>query len=166
MQKSKYKIIFIGAAILLIAALVTAYFCGSEFLVIKDFNTGEVIAEYEINDGGEFAVSFIHSVNKSLVKEGYLISGDTIYLETCLYSAFGAGVATEVVPPQKLEFLEDGSMLISGFHTEMKKLLYFVGTASNPTLYINGEEIDLKALCGAKRNIEFKVEKQFTLFKF
>lgn len=159
-MRKRYKILIAGAAVL-VAALAVIFFCFSSFLVIEDTETGEIIARYKLGDKTGFAVSFIHSVNKSLVKESYSIDGGDIYLETCLYSAFGAGVATEVNPPQTLEFLDDGSMLISGFHRKIGRLAYFVGTVSNMKLHIGSEEVDLKDLCGEKRNIEFKVEKQF-----
>ena len=119
-----------------------------------------VFAKYEAKEGTTFAVSFIHSVNKSRVKEGYIIKDNEIYLTNCLYSGFGAGVATEVEEGQTLSYTEDGEMLISNIDRKMNGLSYIVGTVSDHVLEINGEEISLRGLCGKNSTVRFKIEKQ------
>ena len=149
-------------AVLLVAVIALPNFIGHTSLVIYDMDTEKEIAsfKFEDEDKPEFAISFIHSVNQSMVKEGYIVkNGDEIYLDTCLYKNFGAGVATEVVPPQTLEILDNGYMLISGFDMYIPRLSYIVGTISDHILYINNNEISLRDLCGKNRSIGFKIKK-------
>ena len=128
-------------------------------LVLSNGDTGEVYAEYKVKEGDYFSVSFIHSVNKSEVKESYEIKKDGIYLQDCLYSAFGAGVATEIEDGQKLSYTDDGKMLISGFDRKIEHLSYIVGTVSDHVLEINGEEISLRELCGRNSVVHFDYKK-------
>lgn len=128
-------------------------------LVLSNGDTGEVYAEYKVKEGDCFSVSFIHSVNKSEVKESYEIKKDGIYLQDCLYSDFGAGVATEIEDGQKLSYTDDGKMLISGFDRKIEHLSYIVGTVSDHVLEINGEEISLRELCGRNSVVHFDYKK-------
>ncbi len=129
-------------------------------LRLTNGETGQVYAEYEVADGDTFSITFIHSVNKSPVTEGYIIDGDEIYLESCLYSAFGAGVATEVEEGQSLSYTEDGQMLIAGFHRKMNHLSYIVGTVSDHVLQLGTEEISLRQLCGRNSTVQFSIQKK------
>ena len=128
-------------------------------LVLSNGDTGEVYAAYKVKEGDCFSVSFIHSVNKSQVKESYEIKKDGIYLQDCLYSDFGAGVATEIEDGQKLSYTDDGKMLISGFDRKIEHLSYIVGTVSDHVLEINGEEISLRELCGRNSVVHFDYKK-------
>jgi len=153
--------LYISAILLAVIVLIFLYICPKkEYLVLRDGDNGKLIARYEVEENEEFAVSFIHSVNKSIVKESYEIKQKNIYLTKCLYRAFGAGVATQVEPPQTLEYLSDGSMLISGFDRKIEDLSYIVATVSDHILYINDEEISLGELCGKNRTVRFEIEQR------
>ena len=151
-----------AAAIFAVAAVfVFALFSpGETVLRLTNGETGQVYAEYEVADGDTFSITFIHSVNKSPGTEGYIIDGDEIYLESCLYSAFGAGVATEVEEGQSLSYTEDGQMLIAGFHRKMNHLSYIVGTVSDHVLQLGTEEISLRQLCGRNSTVQFSIQKK------
>ncbi len=145
--------------LLLFIAVMTVFLTRSKekSLLLTDGDTGEKIASFSLGEDGRFAVSFIHSVNKSTVEEWYEARQDGIYVVACRYYAFGAGVATEVVPPQKLEFLDDGSMLITGFDTKVDELSYIVGTVSDHILIIGEEKISLREVCGKNRTVHFSL---------
>jgi Uncharacterized conserved protein len=132
---------------------------GKAVLILKDGESGKIYAKYEANQGMTFSVSFIHSVNKTRVKEAYEIKDGAIYLESCLYSDFGAGVATEVEEGQSLTYTEDGEMFLSGFNRRIDGLSYIVGTVSDHILEIDGEEISLRDLCGRNSTVRFEVVK-------
>ena len=150
---------YISTILLCLVVLIFLYLQpDKKYLVLRDGDNGKFIAKYEVEESEEFAISFIHSVNKSIVKESYEVRGKDIYLTKCLYRAFGAGVATEVVPPQTLKYLEDGSMLISGFDRKMENLSYIVGTVSDHILYIDENEISLRDLCGKNRTVRFEID--------
>lgn len=124
----------------------------------KDTNE-EIFQDFEAEEGMTFSVSFIHSVNKSEVKETYEIRSGEIFLISCLYSSFGAGVATEIEEGQSLSYTENGEMLISDIDVKMNNLSYIVGTVSDHILEINEEEISLSQLCGKNSTVRFGIIK-------
>lgn len=132
---------------------------GGDKLVLSDGNTGKIYAEYDAYEGMEFGVSFIHSVNKSEVYEIYEIKEEKIILTKCIYSAFGAGVATEIEDGQSLEYTADGRMIISNINREIPGLSYIVGTVSDHVLRLEGEEISLRELCGRNSVVRFDIQK-------
>ena len=148
--------VFFAVAALLVFLLFTT---GGAALQLRDGESGRIYVKYEAYEGMTFSVSFIHSVNKSRVKETYEIKDGAIYLQSCLYSDFGAGVATEVEEGQTLTYTEDGEMLLSGFNRKIDGLSYIVGTVSDHILSIEDEEISLRSLCGRNSTVRFEVLK-------
>ena len=160
-MNQKRKILAAAIALfIVVAAAATFYYLTGGYLVLTNGNTGEEYARFPLREGGVFSVGFIHSVNKSPLTDFYKISGGKIYVEKTIYYGFGAGVQTEIEEGQTLEYGEDGSMIVSGFHKEMPDLLYIVGTVSDHTLVINGgREISLRDLCGRNALVRFSYEK-------
>ncbi len=153
---------FAAVLILLIAVLAAAFLYQhqkKEYLVLSSVKTGEVYARYPVHISDTFSVGFIHSVNKSPVTDHYEIRSDGIYVVKTVYYGFGAGVQTQLEEGQKLEYGEDGSMIITGFEQKMDDLIYFVGTVSDHTLTLNdGEEVSLRELCGKNAMVRFALE--------
>ena len=108
-----------------------------------------MLCQLSREEGSTFSVTFLHSVNKSDVCETYCVEGGSIYVESCEYSAFGAGVAAQVEPGQTLTHTPDGHMLLSGIHREIPSLSYIVGTIYDHYLDIDGQTINLRS-CAAK----------------
>ncbi|NLX63534.1 MAG: DUF1850 domain-containing protein [Clostridiaceae bacterium] len=153
------KRLLTGAAIVvIIAASVFIYkLLSSPCLILKNGDTGETLAVFRIEEGIEFSVTFVHSVNKSPVTDVYEIRNGKIYVVKTIYYSFGAGMQTEIEEEQTLEYGEDGSMIISGFNRPMENLSYIVGTVSDHILEINGETISLRELCGRNITVRFSV---------
>jgi|SRR5690554_4876085 hypothetical protein len=128
----------------------------SPCLVLKNGETGEVIASFPVSDGEEFSVTFIHSVNQTPVTDVYQIKKGRIYVVRTIYYSFGAGVQTEIGEGQSLEYGRDGAMIVSGFNRVMDRLSYIVGTVSDHTLQIGEEIISLRELCGRNRRVRFE----------
>jgi hypothetical protein len=110
---------------------------------------------FPVRDGDEFSVTFVHSVNKTPVTDVYQIRSGKIYVARTIYYAFGAGVQTELAAGQKLEYGQDGSMIVSGFNRLMDSLSYIVGTVSDHTLQIGEDRISLRELCGRNTTVRF-----------
>lgn len=159
------RIIIIAAAVFLILILTAAavfFYHSHGWFTIRDERTGELCARYLVRDNDTFSVQYIHSVNKSPVTNIYALLDHTIYVEKTVYYGFGAGMLTELEEGQTLEYGEDGSMIVSGFHRELPNLLYIVGTISDHILVINdGDEISLRDLCGKNALVRFSYEKLF-----
>ena len=151
-----------AALILLIAVLAAAflYLNRPGHLVLINEETKEEIARYPIRKGDTFGIGFIHSVNKSPVTDYYEIRSDGIYVVKTVYYGFGAGVQTQLEEGQKMEYGEDGSMIITGFDRRMDDLVYFVGTVSDHTLTLDdGQQISLRDLCGRNTKVRFSYKK-------
>ena len=127
-------------------------------LVVYDTQTNETYKTFEVLEGLEFSVEFIHSVNQSPVIDVYVIKDEKIYVDRTVYSAFGAGVQTEIEEGQTLEYDKDGNMVVSGFNIVFPEVKYIVGTVSDHVLRIGGESISLTELCGKNAHIAFKLK--------
>lgn len=126
-------------------------------LAVYDRETGKTYRTFEVSEGSEFSVEFIHSVNKSPVIDVFVIRDGKIVADRTIYSAFGAGVQTEIEEGQTLEYDENGNMVVSGFNIVFPEVKYIVGTVSDHILRIEGESISLTELCGKNAHIAFKL---------
>jgi len=151
------KWLLTGAAIMvtITASVFLLFIFSAPCLILKNGETGEVVRSFPVQDGEEFSVTFIHSVNQSPVTDVYQIRKGGIYVVRTIYYAFGAGVQTALEEGQRLEYGEDGAMIITGIDRRLERLSYIVGTVSDHTLQIGGEEISLRQLCGRNTTIQF-----------
>ncbi|MCI8455272.1 MAG: DUF1850 domain-containing protein [Lachnospiraceae bacterium] len=145
----------------IIAAVVLFALRSGNYLVLRNGDTKEEYARFRVSEGDEFSVMFIHSVNQYPLTDVYQIRGHAIYVVQTIYYNFGAGVQTEIEDGQKLEIGENGEMIVTGFDQKMPYLSYIVGTVSDHTLTIHGEEISLRELCGRNSKVEFSCEYKF-----
>jgi hypothetical protein len=126
-------------------------------LVIKDQDSGKVYGKWPLEEGGEFSIEFIHSVNKSPVREFYRIEDGKIHPFAVRFYTFGAGMYSVLEEGQTFEWDGD-AMVISGFTASFKELYYIVGTVSDHLLEINGETVSLRDLCGRNAHITLCIE--------
>ena len=126
-------------------------------IVLCYSDTDEIIASFDGAEGTEFSVEFIHSVNQSPVKDVFAVKNGALVADRTIYSAFGAGVQTEIMDGQKLEFDDEGNMVVSGFDIVFPRVDYLVGTVSDHILEIQGESISLRDMCGRNAHVYFEV---------
>ncbi|MDO5703008.1 MAG: DUF1850 domain-containing protein [Lachnospiraceae bacterium] len=159
------KRIYRTAAVVLItmaAAAAVFFYLHSGYRVLTNAKSGAEYARYFVRDGDSFSVGFVHSVNKSPLTDYYELRSGKIYVEKTVYYGFGAGVQTEIEEGQKLEYGEDGSMIVSGFDREIPDLIYIVGTVSDHTLTVNeGPGISLRDMCGRNAMVRFEYRRMF-----
>lgn len=130
---------------------------GRCYLTLTDADSGQVYGSYRLRAGEGFSVEFIHSVNRSPVRDCYEVRADlSIYVTQTIYYGFGAGVQTQLEPGQTLTY-EDGAMVVSGIDTRIPSLRYIVGTVSDHVLRVDGQEISLRDLCGRNAHVVFSV---------
>ena len=164
MKRRSAKILPLSAAALVVAAAVLIV-AGADSpsayrLVLQNADTEEVYASYPMEPGDVFSVEFVHSVNRSPVRDFYEIRPDgDIYVIQTNYYGFGAGVQTELNPGEKLEYGDDGSMQIKNINIRIPALIYVVGTVSDHTLHIGGTSVSLRELCGKNSKVAFVVSR-------
>ena len=145
-----------AAVVVIIASSVFIYaLLASPYLILRKGDTGKMYTAYPVNEGDEFSVTFVHSVNRSPVTDVYMIRGGAIYVTRTIYYSFGAGVQSQLEPGQTLQYGADGSMIVSGFARRLDNLSYIVGTVSDHTLRISGESVSLRDLCGRNATVRF-----------
>ena len=130
---------------------------GQSRLVIKDQDSGKVYDKWPLEEGGEFTIEFIHSVNKSPVRELYRIEDGKIHPFAVRFYTFGAGMYSVLEEGQTFEWDGD-AMVISGFTVSYRELYYIVGTLYDHLLEINGETVNLRELCGRNAHITLYIE--------
>ena len=162
-----YKLIMkILKAIVIItmAFLYILFFKNNNKLHIKTNNKNIIIDEFDFTTDS-FYIEFIHSVNKSPVKEFYKIDKNKqIVLYKSIYYNFGAGVETNTYDTQKFKFGDDGSLVFYDLDIRFKDLNYIIGTIYDHILYVIDKnenikiEYNLTDLLGknSKINIYFK----------
>lgn len=164
----KKKSIFYLAAAAVSLLAVAALLIGVSFrprLLLTNQDTGEVYAYWDAAHTAGFEIEFIHSVNLSPVADIYEIIDNKIILTSTRYSSFGAGVPTTLEEGQSLSYDENNNMIISGYDTEMERVLYVVGTIYDHMLKINGEQLNLTQLCGKNAHVCFEIKRCFPCVK-
>ena len=140
------------------AAFLTGCSDGGMELVLSDADSGQVYASYPVEYGDTYAVEFVHSVNKSPVRDVFEIRDGEIWNTQCIYYGFGAGVEEELGEGETLSYGENGEMIISNIEKRMDNLIIVVGTISDHTLYLGDETISLRDLCGRSSKVLFTCE--------
>ena len=128
---------------------------GSHILEIRDSESGRRYGSWHLEEGSEFAIEFIHSVNQSPVMETYTIEEKMIRLKKMSFYSFGAGMPSH--QEEGMLISRDGdAMVISGYNSSFRELNLIVGTVSDHLLYINDEIISLRELCGRNAHITIR----------
>ena len=149
----------LAALVITGAVFYTACFAEADgrILEIRDAGSGRVYGRWPLGGSGEFAIEFIHSVHQSPVRETFRFEGGMIHPVSVRFASFGAGMQSDLGEGQTLT--RDGdAMVLSGFKTSFKTLNYIVGTVSDHLLFVSGESISLRELCGRNAHISIRVK--------
>lgn len=149
--------------IFITAAAVFIKTASAEYLVLYNADTGERYIAEKAEEGMMFSVEFIHSVNKTPVKDTFIIENGEIRAYSTTYRSFGAGVQTALEGGQKMTYDEQGNMIITGFDITYDPLRYCVGTVSDHILTLGGEEISLRNMCGRSERVVFETVTGFEI---
>jgi len=129
----------------------------NQILQIQDTASGKVYGKWPLNETGEFAIEFIHSVHQSPVRETFHAENGMIHPVSVRFASFGAGMQSDLEEGQSIT--RDGdAMVITGFSASHKALNYIVGTVSDHILFINNENISLRELCGRNAHINIYIK--------
>lgn len=151
----------VAAAVLLIAAaILSALWLGrGTYLVLRDGNTGREYARYPVEPGEECSVEFIHSVNRTPVRDVYEITEDGRFHNVrCIYYGFGAGVQTQLEEGETLSY-QDGAMVIDQIEKYSDELIYSLIPISTHVLRVGEETVSLPELVGGKAVLSLTIER-------
>lgn len=149
--------------LIITAAAVFIKTASADYLVLYNADTGERYITEKAEEGMMFSVEFIHSVNKTPVKDTFIIESGEIRAYSTTYRSFGAGVQTALEGNQKMTYDEQGNMIITGYDITYDPLRYCVGTVSDHILTLGGEEISLRNMCGRSERVVFETVTGFEI---
>ncbi|MDR2094735.1 MAG: DUF1850 domain-containing protein [Treponema sp.] len=127
-------------------------------LCISDTVSGKIYARRPVQNGSEFGIEFIHSVNNSPVTDIFRVERDRIRPVAAKFFSYGAGMPSDLEPGQVLS-REGDALVITGFSQSYRELTYIVGTVSDHILTIKDEKISLRDLCGKNAHIRIYISK-------
>ena len=141
----------IAGAIFFIVQININRSAGSHILEIRDSITGRTYGSWLLEEGEEFAMEFIHSVNQTPVRETFTIQDGMICLTALRFYSYGAGIPGDLEEGQIMT--RDGdAFIITGFSTSFKELKLIIGTYSDHLLIIKNEIISLRDVTGLNSN--------------
>lgn len=148
-----------AAAVIVIAAALFIIFRPSQpRLVLSNEDTGQIYLSLPVNDGDRFSVTFKHSVHLTPVIETYEIRGSDIYVVEAKFYTFGAGMQSEYDPGLSYTYDDDGGIVVSGYNTLCRDLIYCISKVYDHVLEYNGTEYSLASLCGRGTLVRFAVK--------
>lgn len=128
-------------------------------LCAEDVDSGRIRAVFFPVPGQEFHMEFTHSVNRTAVREYYVIESDRILLTRAEYSSFGAGMPEVPEVSGSTLTLEKGILHLRGIDTPMDSLVYRIGTVAAHTLHINGKSTPLQAIAPPQTALRFQYQR-------
>jgi hypothetical protein len=78
-------------------------------LVVTDAETDERLFEIAVDQGDEVTLAYTHSVQKTPVKDVYVVDGSELRAERSEFRSFGAGLPTEDVERTDEGYVVEGS---------------------------------------------------------
>lgn len=143
----KRRTLLAGAA-LLVAVLAAAQWARLDVLRVEALREGRTVLLVPAGPGDTFTLSFIHSVERSVVRDFFRIDeGGRLVLYGTEFSSSNAGLPSALAPGETLT-RGDGRFRISGMHRVMEEVSLWVGEASGNRLTIHGVDHDLPGMAG------------------
>lgn len=108
-------------------------------LLIEEVGSGERLRAVPVDEGTTVVLEYVHSVEKTPIRDVYVVEGSALRMERTEFSSFGAGLPTEGV-----ESTDDGFVHYRDHRYE--ELAVAPATIAGHELVVDGERIDLVAL--------------------
>jgi len=160
------KFIVVMLAIAAIAILCICLVSPSLTLQVREMHSGDRLYQARVKEGDRFAIEFVHSVERTPVKEVFKIGQDcTIYLVETEYESFGAGLPT--MPGEGEEsVLEGGKIRITGIRRKIEPFLVAVSPVPGHVLAVGGEETALASLAEPGTGLRIRVVREPAVVRF
>lgn len=110
-------------------------------MVIRQYPSHQKIAQYLVRDSEEFALSFIHSVSKTPVRDEYVIIGTKIIQVTEIFEAHGAGLPSDTLDAGAVGWEHRNGQFILRLQRPIPRLI--VQTDKNYLNHLHLGELDI-----------------------
>lgn len=126
---------------------------------ISNGKTGEIVYIDKIENMGEFAVSFKHSVNRTLVNEFIRIQRDRFVVYKTTFYSYGAGMPEYDINSKQTTTISDGIVQIENIDRKLDSFTYMVGTYADHTLSFKDKTIKLSDIVEPQKPANFRIRK-------
>lgn len=161
-MRSVSVIVGVLTLILIAAAFIPVF----PALEVREWKSGRLLYLAPMRVGGKFEVSFVHSVEKTPVREVFRADRDlSIYLVETIYESFGAGLPTTPDEGAKL-VVEGGKTRITGMNRRIGDIFLAVSPFPGHTLATGEETIVLADLARPGTGLGIKVVREPAVIRF
>lgn len=150
---------FLFAAFLLILIIIFSNVPVFYRFTISNGKTNEIVYIDNVENVGEFAVSFRHSVNRTLVNEFIRIEGERFIVYKTTFYSYGAGMPEYNANSKEIITISDGVVQIENIDRELEGFTYLVGTYADHTLSYMDKTIKLSELIEPQKPAHFRIKK-------
>ena len=117
-------------------------------LEIIDYSTNKTIFSRRVLPGDNFSTSYIHSVEKTPVKEIFVIDNQyRIILSETQVSSSGAGLPSQIFNEEQF-LLKDGKFIISNINRILPFIPLKIGKIRHNIFFFKEETVELSSLIG------------------
>ncbi|WP_081661658.1 DUF1850 domain-containing protein [Halopiger djelfimassiliensis] len=129
------------AAVLLVALVATAAVATSgtadRTLVVADADSGARLLEVPVDEGDEITLSYTHSVEKTPVKDVYVVDGTELRADRIVFHSHGAGLPSD----EEIERTDEG--FVAEGDGSYDRLTVAPSPIAGHELAVDGERYDL-----------------------
>lgn len=105
-------------------------------LAVDDADSGDRLLEVPVDDGDEVVLAYTHSVERTPVRDVYVVDGSELRAERMVFHSHGAGLPTENVERTDEGFVVEGT-------GRYRNLRVTPGEIAGHELVVDGERYDL-----------------------
>jgi len=128
----------------LVAGAVVAELGSGTALIVEDAGGGELVSE-GVEDGTVVSLEYTHSVEKTQVRDVYVVEDGRLVLERTVFESYGAGLPSEA----EVERSDDGGFVFRPDGRSTDELVVSTGRVAGHELVVGGERHDLTNLSEA-----------------
>ncbi|MEE4265921.1 MAG: DUF1850 domain-containing protein [Desulfobacteraceae bacterium] len=153
-------LIFAGAGITLLGAIVYLVFYPLHMLSIENISSGTAILETPAKPGDNLWIAFINSVENLPVADHFVIdeSYRIIFSETIFQAPYAGYDRSD-----KAELIAPGTTKISGYNRRMEAVTFYAGDLSKHMLFLNGNWLPLYEVARGGDLIRVQIKKSSQL---
>lgn len=134
------RTVVLGFVLAVVAVGLVVQAATAPVLVVTVDHTGEEIVATPVEDDSTVTLDYMHSVEKTTVKDIYVVDGDHFRMTRMEFGSYGWGL------PARAEidgYTEDGDFLLTFENRTYQRLNVVPGRVANHTLVVDGRHYDL-----------------------
>ncbi len=151
----------VGVAVVALAvggALFLLFYPWHIVLRITAVKSGQVVLCSQMDEGEEFTLSFVHSVNKRPVYDTLRVTKDHLVIVKSRYDNFGAGMPENSTSEGSIKVGRD-NWLEWTVNRPVPEVKFFVGWVANHTLRLKGRDIAFTNLVEPGTSLSIRARK-------